>query len=411
MESINNFWLSLKTNEVSRTSYRRAFLIILAVYLLVGVAVNLMDTEIKQVEVPYMRAAKALHSGQSINVVARESYAKIFVLSMIFKTVESSREWKQLLVLRLSGLLFGAGLLALVYFAGKRIFSKDLFTPILALLFLGLSLAFTKQMSLISGESFLAFIFAFFLYELIEVVHTRSLVDLSIALLLMFLLSRLQPILAAVPIVLLVPALAYGIFKEFESSIKQRFPAIETSAFRRSLVVGATLLFSYILYRFVSSVGPIGLSDLGSLAGRVFVDVIRFFQVDVTEIGILIDLPFYLSILAGLLSVVGFLFLIKNGIEKSRPDHKSNTRIMPLNGEALFSLFILAGGVLLIVFSVFSFTFVLQQNYVALLVFPLSLLFATGLRIMSYQSGNLFDLTVVSLLATNLAVAIASFIR
>ena len=386
-------------------------MIILAVYLLVGVAVNLMDTELEQVEVPYMRAAKALNSGQTLDVIARESYAKIFVLSVIFEAVESRSEQQQLLVLRLAGVLFGAGLLTLVYFAGKRIFRKDLFTPMLALLFLGLSLAFIKQVSLISGEGFLAFIFAFFLYELIEVVYTRSMVDLGIAVLLMYLLSRLQPILAALPIVLLVPALVFAIYKEFEPSIKQRFPVVETGAFRRLIIVGATLLFSYILFRFVSAVGPFGLSDMGSLARRVFVDVIHFFQVDVTEIGILVDLPFYLSILAGLLSVLGFLFLIKNGIARSRRDHKSNTRIKPLDGEALFALFILAGGVLLIVFSIFNFTFVLQQNYVAFLVFPLSLLFATGLRVISFQTGNLFDLSVASLLVTNLAVAVASFIR
>ncbi|MCK4268277.1 MAG: hypothetical protein KAX16_05555, partial [Actinomycetia bacterium] len=341
MESLYNHWTSLRKRELSVSSYKKAFIGLLLVYLFVGIVTNLTHLQIQDVETPYLTAAKALHESKPLNVVTRESYAKVFILSQAYKLSTSGPEWLQVFLLRLSGLLFGAGILSLIYFTGKRIFAKDLFTPLLALMLLSVSLAFNTQMFLMSGQAFISFIFAFLLYELVEVAFERRLLDLGIALILVFLLSRLQPELIVISVILLVSTVVFTAFKEYEGAIKQSTSKSTNSMVTTRIAMAAGFLLMYLAYLAFTVSKTVKLIDIASAGRTLFMDMIFFFEVDIRSLGIFLDFPYYISIFAGLLSIIGVLFFIKNIFASENAEGKSKPASLLVANEGLFALFLL----------------------------------------------------------------------
>lgn len=419
MDYLYNLWSAAKNNKLSKESFQKAFVFFLLVYIVLGIAINLSYPKIRDREIFYYDATKDMYEGKTLNVVAREQLSKIYVLNTVYRPFAASSEGVQIFFLRLSGLIFGVGTIIVSYYAVKRFFSGDEFAPFLAIVFLSLGLTLNIQMFLIGGESFPAFIFAFFLYGLVEIAYRRRLEDIIVGIVAFVILNQVQPELSLLGLFLLVSAMIFGIYREYEEPIRNTISRMisERGLILRAVIAGFVLLL-YIIYRFFALeisawwstlIRPLG--DFAFTSRKFFMDaVFYFFQSGETAVGFRMfdDIIYYASIFISLLGVIGLIFFIGKIFLPILRSGTSNSA--PISLESLFVLFISMATVYFIVANLLNFSFVFQRNYVALLILPLSILFIAGLREVSYRSETLFDFSVLIFLTLNVVATVAVFV-
>lgn len=379
------------------------------------------------------------HSGrlQALNPMTVNKY----VYSLPFRVGEPLGLRAQLALMRFSGLVFLLGTMWLCYQAIGKLFPEDDFFAVAALALLATNNRLMFTAVAIEGAVFFFFLYALFIYILIEVISRGSLVDIMIGLALVLMISQFDPLTSER---IIMPLLFLAIIAAF--LLAYRKPIIEklpSSNQQRAAIAAAIFIGLAVAARNWAPIGILLQSPasvwyaIGGLFSwpEIITHLSSFYAgapllpVEFRPMQAALTYAFQVSAIIAVAGVVGFMYAVLSERVKV-----VRTRLEPANGEPAVSVKFVAltpkdsiltrinvAGLLIIaltpltVFAAVG-TYIraqaLNENLLVILLIPLTLLMTLGLKHMTTIKSIkiIAPLSLVGLLTVNIAVALITIL-
>ncbi len=202
------FFQNILDNDLDARAARLAALGVFVAALTLGLFWIISFSQLTEVEYIYFSNVRGFVDSPNLQAPLSYQDIKVSLMSLPFRAGAAAGETTQVFLIRLLGLSFFLLSLWFIYQTCQRIFSRNHFISLAALSVTATSNVLLSTATTVGGDAFALCFFAFFLYEIVEISTKGQLLDILLALVMVFLLSQVDFVQA---LRIALPALVFSI--------------------------------------------------------------------------------------------------------------------------------------------------------------------------------------------------------